>query len=440
MSKATVIVLEESVLLEDGFAVVLEQLQQEKNVRFVLDQSIDQRVDEITQTKDYVSATILNSYLALLRRLQKADFLDVSGYYDFSTVLEASKANQTELRLITNKRNIAELFYKQVSTDGQVFQFQTEQLLMWHLEAKQQLNAFYLDSDTYHEAIDIDPIDTVYSPKYGYLLLDMSSKLRGGEGNVYRTYHNLMCKLFRGHHQNYFNHKKITDMISIEINNSFIVWPKDVVYYDNTFVGFVMDEVQGSVTLDDLRDTGFAGYSILDRFKLALLFLKQVHYLHQKNIIIGDIKLPNIMVRNKDELYIIDTGSFQVFDYPCTVFTKEYSNKAYTSDMLKKELRDVEDEYYAANKVIFEMMMLKGPHYSSNSIEIDLDSFERPFHYKLKPPKSADSLFPHEKIWFSLSDRMRDYFYYYFVNGTITYLEDWIQELTSFIRSQEANI
>jgi serine/threonine protein kinase len=165
-----------------------------------------------------------------------------------------------------------------------------------------------------------------------------------------------------------------------------------------------------------------------------------VSYLHQKNIIIGDIKLPNILVKGPEELFIIDTGSFQVFDYPCTVFTKEYSNKQYTSDSLRKELRDVEDEYYAVNKVIFEIMMLKGPHYSPDSIEIDLDSMIRPFAYKLKPPRSANNLFAHEQIWFGLSERMREYFYYFFVKGTITYLEDWIQELSSFIRSAEASL
>jgi serine/threonine protein kinase len=321
-----------------------------------------------------------------------------------------------------------------------IFQFQTDRLVEWKFETKEYLKAFYLDKDHYHDPIDIESINTVYSPKYGYLLLDASSKLRGGEGNVYHTYHNLMCKLFRGHHQNYFNHKKIIDMLSIEINNTFIIWPKDMVYFNNTFVGFVMDEVKGSVTLDDLRDTGFNGYRVLDRFKLALAFLKHVSYLHQKNIIIGDIKLPNVLVKSPEELFIIDTGSFQVFDYPCTVFTKEYTNKQYTSDSLKKQLRDVEDEYYAVNKVIFELMMLKGPHYSPDSIEIDLDSLIRPFTYKLKPPRSANNLFAHEQIWFGLSERMREYFYYFFVKGTITYLEDWIQELSSYIRSAEASI
>jgi hypothetical protein len=441
MANPSLMVVEESIFLEEGFSAILEELHQKSRYRFAVDASVEQRIIEISAAKDEMSAYVLTSYIQLLKRLKFIEFIDLSGYLDFSMIDDDLQKRFTEIQLITNKRNVAEAFTKQMNGSVKsIFQFQTDRLVEWKFETKEYLKAFYLDKDHYHDPIDIEAINTVYSPKYGYLLLDASSKLRGGEGNVYHTYHNLMCKLFRGHHQNYFNHKKIIDMLSIEINNTFIIWPKDVVYFNNTFVGFVMDEVKGSVTLDDLRDTGFNGYRVLDRFKLALAFLKHVSYLHQKNIIIGDIKLPNVLVKSPEELFIIDTGSFQVFDYPCTVFTKEYTNKQYTSDSLKKQLRDVEDEYYAVNKVIFEIMMLKGPHYSPDSIEIDLDSLIRPFTYKLKPPRSANNLFAHEQIWFGLSERMREYFYYFFVKGTITYLEDWIQELSSYIRSAEASI
>ena len=441
MANPSLMVVEESIFLEDGFSATLEELHLKNAYRFAVDSSVEQRIKEIASANDEMSAFVLTSYIQLLKRLDMIELIDLSGYLDFSSLDAALQKKYQSIQLITNKRNVADAFTKQMSGSiNSLYQFQTDRLTEWKFETKEYLEAFYLDKDHYHDPIDIEPIRTVYSPKYGYLILDATSKLRGGEGNVYHTYHNLMCKLFRGHHQNYFNHKKIMDMLSIEINNTYIIWPKDVVYYNNTFVGFLMDEVKGSVTLDDLRDTGFEGYSVLDRFKLALAFLKHVEYLHEKNIIIGDIKLPNVLVKGPEELFIIDTGSFQVFDYPCTVFTKEYSNKQYTSDSLRKQLRDVEDEYYAVNKVIFELMMLKGPHYSPDSIEIDLDSLVRPFHYKLKPPRSASNLFAHEMVWFGLSERMREYFYYFFVKGTITYLEDWIQELSSFIRSAEASL
>jgi hypothetical protein len=443
MNNPNLILFEDSIFLEEGFAKTIEQLFRNQEIEVAMDSSLKQRIIDVAQTNDLLTAEILTAYLSLIEEEVQTTFLDISGYLDFTEITNIALEKKYEtIKLITNKRNIAESFQKQMINypQAKALQFQSEQLLEWAFQRKSHQKAFFLDNDHYHDVVDIENITSVYSPKYGHLLLDTSSKLKGGEGYVYHSYHNLMCKLFRGHHQNYFNHKKILDMLSIEINNKYIIWPKDVVYYENTFVGFVMDEVKGSVTLDDLRDNGFAGFNVLDRFKLALEFLKHVHYLHQKNIVIGDIKLPNVLVKGPEELYIIDTGSFQVFDYPCTVFTKEYTNKIYTSDMLKKELREVEDEYYAVNKVIFEIMMLKGPHYSPNNLEIDLDSVVRPFTYKLKSPKSMEGLFPHEITWFALSERMREYFYYYFEKGTITYLEDWIQELSSFIRQVEATI
>lgn len=443
MSDLRLLLIEDSIFLEEGFAETLENLIKNDDVVVAVDSNLNQRIEDVAKANDFNTSTILTAYLELLRSEAKVTETDLSGYLDFTNINKIEHIESfNHFHLITNKRNIAETFKKQIGneTKSVIEQYQSLKLSPWMLEKRQHLDAFYLETDQYHEVIEIEDITTVYSPKYGYLQLDASSKLRGGEGYVYHTYQNLMCKLFRGHHQNYFNHKKILDMLTIEMNNSFVIWPKDAVYYDNTFVGFVMDEVKGSLTLDDLRDVGFEGYTILDRFKLALEFLKHVNYLHQKNIVIGDIKLPNILVKGPEELYIIDTGSFQVFDYPCTVFTKEYTNKVYTSDMLKKELRDVEDEYYAVNKVIFEIMMLKGPHYSPENIEIDLDSVDRPFTYKMKLPKNTQDLFPHEQIWFSLSERMREYFYYFFEKGTITYLDDWIQELSSFIRIAEATI
>ena len=38
-------------------------------------------------------------------------------------------------------------------------------------------------------------------------------------------------------------------------------------------------------------------------------------------------------------------------------------------------------------------------------------------------------------MWFSTSDAMRRYFYYYFTEGKVTYLSDWLRELDVYILS-----
>jgi DNA-binding helix-hairpin-helix protein with protein kinase domain len=144
------------------------------------------------------------------------------------------------------------------------------------------------------------------------------------------------------------------------------------------------------------------------------------------------MKFDNILVRNPKELYFVDTGSFQVDDYPCPVFLKEFTGREFTTDELKKKLRSVEDEYFPINKILFEIMMLKNPYYSKDSIEIDVNA-PRVFHYPLDKAKIKEKPTQDQVIWFNLSENMREYYYYYFTQNKITPINVWIKELENFI-------
>ena len=47
------------------------------------------------------------------------------------------------------------------------------------------------------------------------------------------------------------------------------------------------------------------------------------------------MKLDNILIKNKIDVYLIDSGSYQVYDYPCIVYHESYTNKTYSEDDLK---------------------------------------------------------------------------------------------------------
>ena len=125
-------------------------------------------------------------------------------------------------------------------------------------------------------------------------------------------------------------------------------------------------------------------------------------------------------------------------DYACTVCHKEYTERIYTGDQLKRILRSVREEYFPINKIIFEILMMKGPFYSKDNTEIDGDG-SREFNYPLEFDRSQDprTLPYHMKVWFSLSPAMRRYFYYYFTEGKVTYLSDWLRELDVYILSKQ---
>ena len=43
-------------------------------------------------------------------------------------------------------------------------------------------------------------------------------------------------------------------------------------------------------------------------------------YLHERNIIMGDINALNILVVSPTEVYFVDTDSYQIEEFPCPVW------------------------------------------------------------------------------------------------------------------------
>ena len=224
----------------------------------------------------------------------------------------------------------------------------------------------------------------------------------------------------------------------MDITNEFILWPLDIVYYNNNFVGYVMKELKDCQNIDDMRDLGFrVGDMVpMDRYKICLNFLKQVDYLHRKNILVGDMKPDNILVREPNDLFIIDAASFQIEDYCCPVCHPAYTELTYTGDDLRKKLRTIENEYFPVNRILFEMMMLKSPFYNRENIEVNEEG-NRKFEYPMKKSQVVGTPGQHIKLWFAMTQKMREYFYQYFVLGKITDISEWIRELELFIKQKE---
>ncbi|MCL2630076.1 MAG: hypothetical protein FWD49_00965 [Firmicutes bacterium] len=298
------------------------------------------------------------------------------------------------------------------------------------------MKAFYIEKDIYINPVDTENIDYVFSPRYGYLKLNKNKKIRGGEAFLFGTYNNLFLKLYHASHLSYTNLKKLQAMLEIDIRNPFILWPKDLIFYENNFVGYVMDELKDCRSIDELRDENFASFKTLDRFVIVKNFLKNIAYLHKKNILVGDMKLDNILVKQNKEVYIIDTGSFQVEDYPCAVYHRDYTERKLTEEELKQSLRELKDEFYPINKIIFEILMLKTPYYNKDNIEIDAEG-SREFHYPMNADEAGKNPPLHIKIWLSLSPAMRGFFKDYYKDGKITPLNVWIEELERFIGEKQ---
>ena len=92
----------------------------------------------------------------------------------------------------------------------------------------------------------------------------------------------------------------------------------------------------------------------------------------------------------------------------------------------------MEDEYYPINKMAFEIMIMKNHTYSPDHMDIentDKSQFFYPLDVNGIEVKSEDMA-----LWaMFLTPSMRKYFYYYFKQGKITDLSEWVKELQLFL-------
>lgn len=433
--------IEESVFSTEKLYQFIEVLFNDQKVEpyFAVSVAIEEEIKKYFAMGLNEDAYNIQTYLYYFANKKRLEYIDTKGYLDMDDFLNKS-AKYTEIYVLTQQEKIYDAFkgLKTKKPNLKIYCLKHQNIVEWKETEKQVYQAYFLAKDIYVNKIDTEKIDVVYSPKYGYLQLDKESAISGGEGICYRTYNNFFVKLYNPNHLNYINLKKLQKMMSMDITNEFILWPLDIVYYNNNFVGYVMKELKDCHNIDDMRDLGFRCEDMMpiDRYKICLNFLKQVDYLHRKNILVGDMKPDNILVRAPHDLFIIDTASFQIEDYCCPVCHPAYTELTYTGDQLRKNLRTLENEYFPINRILFEMMMLKSPFYNRDNIEVNEEG-NRKFEYPMKKTQVAGNPGLHIKLWFTMTDKMREYFYQYFVLGKITDISEWIRELELFIKQKE---
>ena len=354
MSQKNYYYLDSSVLLQEGFYRTVEQLVSSVSpLYFVLDTDIYREIENDRRLGRIEEALTLENSINLLATLGSALQVNTGGGFDASALYPLA---EERLYVLTQQQKLVDNF-GELSDRATFLHFVEGELVAFPRGISENGAAFCPDRDIYVNAFDGDKLDYVYSPRYGYLKLDKSKPFSGGEGVCYRTYNGLFAKLYFKKHITYVNYKKLQAMVDMGCSMPYICWPLDILYYRNQFVGYVMEELKDTRSVDDLRDDNFSGFRILDRFIIVRNFLRIIEYLHGRDILVGDMKLDNILVKPNADVYLIDAGSFQVGDYACNVCHKEYTERIYTGDDLKHILRSVREEYFPINKIIFEILI-----------------------------------------------------------------------------------
>lgn len=248
----------------------------------------------------------------------------------------------------------------------------------------------------------------------------------GGEGTIYTTNTQYVAKIYKKEKIVERKYEKIKLMLSKEISYKGICYPIACIYNkDEQFVGYLMPKAQGkelqkSLFIKPLLIKNFPDWKKRDTVELCVTILEKIKYLHDRNIIMGDINPANILVASPSDVYFVDTDSYQIEGFPCPVGTINYTAPEIQKKNFDSFLRTLGNENFAVATLLFMIMLPGKPPYSQQGGESPIDNiinmdFSYPFGEQSNK-KTPDG--PWRFIWSHLPYDIKEAFYHTFRNNS----------------------
>lgn len=344
--------------------------------------------------KDLVRNKKASDALVILKKMHNQNLIEIRGektdnFADnvFMTVFTQHRLNHS-LMLITQDKNLTKdilslnsfksqrgktIVVKKISKEGlltDVFEPPTSKTVKLKIEEKEK---FILSK----ELTKLQPmvLNTKYIPQEGDMLngkIQLGKKIAsGGEGSVYTTNsEEYVAKIYKKEKLTNLKYEKIKVMISKKIQYKGICWPVEILHNEfGEFVGYLMlkgtgKELQKCLFVKPLLEKNFPKWKKRNTVELCITILKKIKYLHERNIILGDINPMNILVVSSTEVYFVDTDSYQIEEYPCPVGTVNYTAPEIQRKNFSSFLRTFGNENFAVATLMFMIMLPGKPPYS----------------------------------------------------------------------------
>lgn len=241
----------------------------------------------------------------------------------------------------------------------------------------------------------------------------------GGEGTIYLTNTPYVAKIYKKDNINKRRQEKISLMLSKKVKFEGICYPIASIYnLDKQFVGYLMPKAEGkelqkSLFIKPLLLKNFPTWKKRDTVELCVTILEKIKYLHDRNIILGDINPCNILVVSPKEVYFVDNDSYQIEGFPCPVGTINYTAPEIQRKSFDSFLRTLGNEYFAVATLLFMIMLPGKPPYSQQGGESPINNvismnFSYPFGEQSNR-KTPDG--PWRFIWSHLPYDIKEAFY-----------------------------
>ena len=184
----------------------------------------------------------------------------------------------------------------------------------------------------------------------------------GGEGTVFRTQSELVAKIYHADHNTRRRMEKIKLLTAHPLHMRGICAPQKLLTNaEGDFVGYLMMKSQGlnlwSILSQKKLQRAFPLWKKADLVQLCITILERIRFLHEKNILLGDINLTNIQVVSPRDVYLVDCDSWQVGGFPCPVGQVNFTPPELQHRNFSTFLRTKSNEYFAVATMLFMCLM-----------------------------------------------------------------------------------
>jgi serine/threonine protein kinase len=248
----------------------------------------------------------------------------------------------------------------------------------------------------------------------------------GGEGLIYTTDTEFVAKIYKKDKLTQQKEAKIKLFLSKKIHCDGICYPVSALYNSgHEFAGYLMPRASGKELATSYFlpkqyiEKEFPNWKRKETVKLCLTILKKIKFLHDRNIILGDINPGNILIVSPEEVYFVDTDSYQVEGFPCPVGMINFTAPEIIHKNYSDYLRTLGNEYFALATLLFMIMLPGKPPYSHQGGGEGKDNIRgMDFSYpcgEISNKKTPDGQW--RFIWSHLPRKIKEAFYNTFAKG-----------------------
>ncbi len=269
----------------------------------------------------------------------------------------------------------------------------------------------------------------------------------GGEGRIYdcsfvSENNSYVIKIYHEGQLNKLRLKKLSKMENRQVRYNGLIWPeKEVFSMEGRPVGYLMKKAEGKPL-----STVFDSYeSVVEYFPewkrenlvgLAIDILEKIQYLHLFGIIIGDLRLKNIVIDKAGNISFVDMDSAQIDDLPCPTGFVDFTPPELQKVEFRKQLRTFDNESFSCAVLAFKILFC-GLHpydqrHGADSIEEEISSMSFPYPLEYTGDFTRIPTGCYAEIWKHTPSQVQLFFEQIFKEGRRFCLMELIELLKSY--------